>query len=169
MWPSVVHRVPSVGGRVGDTARFWNGHDPRAHRTNTTHRHRTVNATGYSNAPMSLPLLLFFFYHGPSHRHVLWNVNKTQTSPRHNSLCGCCCLLWCVSCACVYWFFSLCWPVKLFGFGSSVLFLIFKYDYRDGCDCSLEFFGFQMFDRAFLNCTPLMFNCPPARRSVDLI
>jgi len=107
---------------IGSCSRWWHCSilkrpRPRAHRTNITHRRRTVNATGYSNAPMSLPLLLFFFYHGPTHRHVLWNVNKTQTSPRHNSLCGCCCLLWCVCCAYVNWFFSFYWPVKLFGFG----------------------------------------------------
>jgi len=65
----------------------------------------SVNATGYSNAPMSLPLLLLF-YHGSSHRHVLWNVNKIQTSPRHNSLCGCCGLLLCVSHVCAARIFS---------------------------------------------------------------
>lgn len=159
----------SVRARVGDTARFWNGHD-RAH-TVPTPLTATARSTppGIATLPCHYRYYFFFFYHGPSHRHVLWNVNKTQTSPRHNSLCGCCCLLWCVSCMSVNWFFSFYWPVKLFGFGSSVLFLIFKYDYRDNCDRSLEFFGFQMFNRAFLNYTPLMFNCPPARRSVDLI
>lgn len=53
---------------VGDTVSVWNATAARTH-------HTPVNAAGYSNAPMLLPLLLFF----PLHRHVLlWNVNKTQ-------------------------------------------------------------------------------------------
>lgn len=56
---------------------------PRAH---TAHRHRST-PPGIATLPCYYRY--YFFFPTPTRRHVLWNVNKTQTSPRRNSLCGC--------------------------------------------------------------------------------